>query len=111
MSLLDSSIDKGFVDGHMAYSEGKTEGVHWVQAHAVRTLSFVERTMGITKYQEKKNEIICYIDDHFVMKKANSEWFHDDSGLSRDVVSIWKGPYDNSSMYLELLEAEDGLSV
>lgn len=102
--LLASALEAGFQDGWLAYSERKKEAVHWVQAHAVVAILYSYRKTNDPRFLDKANAIIDYIESHIVMHVPGGEWFYDDTKLSKDVVSVWKGPYNNTSMYLEMME-------
>ncbi len=112
--LLRVALEGRRPDGGMVYERNPETGeqceerVWWVQAEqVVGCVNGWQAGLG-GKYLEMAAGSMDYIREH-LSDRRNGEWFHrvgEDGSVNRedDKVSMWKCPYHNSRMCLELLE-------
>lgn len=106
IELFNSSLRSAMVLNHIAYSENKTEAVHWVQAQAVSAGCNAWKRTSDKKYLDVIKMLYDFIEEKIVMKHSDGEWYYDDTKFAKDIVSTWKGPYNNTYMYLELMSLQ-----
>ncbi len=88
---------------------GKTDKtrVWWVQAEAVAGFLHAARREDRPEYLAAAEVIWRYIQDCFVDKRQQSEWFwsldENDRPITRPIVEPWKCPYHNGRMCLEVI--------
>lgn len=86
--------------------------VWWVQAEGVvGFLNGYEKQPCVTVYLEIAREIWKFIQEHFVDKRAGSEWYwalnEKNEPVEKPIVEPWKCPYHNGRMCLEVIRRMD----
>lgn len=100
--------------GHSLANEcenGKTDTtrIWWVQAEAV--VGFVnawQKDPSREEYLQAAEEVWGYVKEHFVDRRAHSEWFRnlkEDGEITAEepIVDAWKCPYHNGRMCMEVI--------
>lgn len=114
--LVDTVLKRAFVNGSILNEcfNGQTDAtrVWWVQAEAV--VSLLNKAIELTseEYLQKANEILIYIENSFVDKRAGGEWFWDldEDGKptsEKPITEPWKCPYHNGRMCFEIIRRTD----
>ncbi|RDU24066.1 AGE family epimerase/isomerase [Anaerosacchariphilus polymeriproducens] len=112
-TLAEQVYETAF-DGTSLSNESCNGGVDdariwWVQAEAVvGFLNEYNKNQTNAKYYEAVNHLWNYIKNNLVDKRDGSEWFWNTDEKSRSddqkgIVSMWKCPYHNGRMCIELL--------
>ncbi|OYP52805.1 hypothetical protein CG709_02165 [Lachnotalea glycerini] len=117
-SLTEKIFETAFT-GDSLYNEccngeiDKTR-IWWVQAEAViGFLNGYQKDKKEKKYYEAATSIWNYIKKNFIDYRKGSEWFWsvDDQGISnkeKGIVNMWKCPYHNGRMCLEVMRRLKG---
>ncbi|WP_201798200.1 AGE family epimerase/isomerase [Lachnotalea glycerini] len=117
-SLTEKIFETAFT-GDSLYNEccngeiDKTR-IWWVQAEAViGFLNGYQKDKKEKKYYEAATSIWNYIKKNFIDDRKGSEWFWsvDDQGISnkeKGIVNMWKCPYHNGRMCLEVMRRLKG---
>ncbi|GHT16186.1 cellobiose 2-epimerase [Bacteroidia bacterium] len=112
LKIADAAAEGLQPDGSMIY---ETLGTHtdrdrhwWVQAETVVGFNYAHKTSGNKAYQNKAVQALQYIANHLV-DWDNGEWHwscYPNGSINRndDKAGLWKCPYHNSRMCLELIE-------
>jgi mannobiose 2-epimerase len=109
LRLVNVTLAEGF-DGEALMNERKngiedTNRVWWVQAEAVVALVNAYSVTSDTGYLQKARKIWEYIKSELIGEK---EWFWGKTKtgkpLGGPLAGIWKGPYHNGRMFLEVIK-------
>jgi mannobiose 2-epimerase len=107
LDLYQSCLQHGLFKDHIIYSVKKREAVHWVEAEAVIAAIHAYARTKETKYIDLAKTLLDFIQHNLIMKDGEGEWYYDDTGNPKDIVSLWKGPYNNTSMYQTIKETNE----
>ncbi len=83
--------------------------VWWVQAESVVGFYNAYQKYGDEKYKIAAEKIWGYIKDKIIDKREGSEWYNelDENEVpsnARQIVEVWKCPYHNGRMCMEIIE-------
>lgn len=115
-AVRDCTLEQGF-SGDYLYNECGKEGddktaVWWVQAETIVALvNAYEKMPGHPEYLEKAEKVWAYVKKYLINYEAGGEWHSetdpDGTDHRRPMVSLWKCPYHNGRMCMEVLKRLD----
>lgn len=96
---LYNECENGIVD---------TKKVWWVQAEAILGfLNGYQKDPSRKDYLETAGKLWDYIRDHMIDSRKGSEWFNelhnDGTPIGKEIVGLWKCPYHNGRMCIEVI--------
>lgn len=108
LNTYESAYQDGVVFNECENGNDDKTRIWWVHAEAVvGFLNAYQRDNSKTEYLEAALTIWDYIKTYFIDPRANSEWHSelDENNTVQEipVVDLWKGPYHNGRMCLEVL--------
>jgi mannobiose 2-epimerase len=109
LHLADATLAEGF-DGEALWNENKngyvnTDRIWWVEAETVVALVNAYELTGDNAYLPKARAVWEYISASLIV---NNEWLggrtKDGTPFTQPLASMWKCPYHNGRMFLEILQ-------
>lgn len=106
-SVSQRAYQKPFIINECENGRDDTTRVWWIQAEGVNGyLNAYQMTKNV-QYYNLALEILGGIQEYFIDKRENSEWFWDLNGANipsshKDIVEPWKCPYHNGRMCFEI---------
>lgn len=116
-AVRDCTLEKAF-NGHYLYNECGQEGVDktavwWVQAETIVALvNAWQKNPDHPEYLEKAESVWEFVKEYLIDREAGGEWRSetdpDGTDHRRPMVSLWKCPYHNGRMCMEVLKRLNG---
>ncbi|MFA6846094.1 MAG: AGE family epimerase/isomerase [Sphaerochaetaceae bacterium] len=100
--LARSALRDGLIDGHLCYRSTDRRAVHWVQCEGIMGFFHAYRKTGDPQFLQACETIWEYTKSHLIDQRNGGEWLYDDTDHNKDIVSPWKGPYNNGRLCLTM---------
>lgn len=102
IDLASRALKDGFDGTHLAYTSLDSRAVHWGQCEAMLGFMNAYSKTGDKAFLSASQSIWDYVKGHLIDTRLGGEWLYDDSDQGHDIVSPFKGPYNNGMLCMYL---------